>query len=66
VHFLRSAYDDFNHLLDSWREAIDSVPDDPLRNALGLKIAESTKKYDLDFLPPRPDAQGVRKNIRRR
>src|SRR5258708_35238545 len=44
VHFLRSAYDDFNHLLDRWREAIDSLPDNPARNALQLEIAESTKK----------------------
>jgi PAS domain S-box-containing protein len=50
VHFLRSAYDDFNHLLDSWREAIDNLPDNPARNALRLKMAESTKTYDIDFL----------------
>jgi PAS domain S-box-containing protein len=50
VHFLRSAYDDFNHLIDCWREGIDSLPDDPVRNALRFEIAESTKKYDLDFL----------------
>jgi len=50
VHFLRSAYDDFNHLLDSCREAIDSLPDTPVRDALRLQIAESMKKSDMDFL----------------
>jgi PAS domain S-box-containing protein len=50
VHFLRSAYDDFNHLLDSWREAIDSLPDPSVRAALRLQIAESMKKSDMDFL----------------
>ena len=50
VHFLRSAYDDFNHLLDSWREAIDSLPDTPARDTVRLQIAESMKKYDMDFL----------------
>jgi PAS domain S-box-containing protein len=50
VHFLRSACDDFNHLLDSWREAIDSLPDTPVRDALRLEIAESMKRCDMDFL----------------
>jgi len=50
VHFLRSAYDDLNHLLDSWREAIDRLPDTPVRDALRLQIAESVKRCDMDFL----------------
>ena len=50
VHFLRSAYDEFNHLIESWRAAIDSLPDTPARDALRLQIAESMKKYDMDFL----------------
>jgi PAS domain S-box-containing protein len=50
VHFLRSAYDDFNHLLDSCREAIDSLPDTRVRDALQLQIAESMTKCDMDFL----------------
>jgi PAS domain S-box-containing protein len=50
VHFLRSAHEDFNHLLDGWRNAIDTLPDNPVRNALRLEIAESAKKYDMDFL----------------
>jgi PAS domain S-box-containing protein len=50
VHFLRSAYDDFNQLIDSWREAIDRLPDSPVLDALRLEVAESTKQFDMDFL----------------
>jgi PAS domain S-box-containing protein len=50
VYFLRSAYDDFNQLLDGWRNAIDALPQNPELGALRLEVAELTAKYDLDFL----------------
>src|ERR1700722_8833964 len=50
VHFLRSAYDDFNHLLDNWRDAIDRMPDNSARDVLRLQFADSMKQYDMDFL----------------
>lgn len=50
VYFLRSAYDDFNQLLDGWRNAIDILADSPVHGEFRLKIAELTKKYDMDFL----------------
>jgi two-component system NtrC family sensor kinase len=50
VYFLRSAYDDFNHLLDGWRNAIDALPQIPQFGALRLEVAGLTAKHDLDFL----------------
>jgi two-component system NtrC family sensor kinase len=50
VYFLRSAYDDFNQLLDGWRNAIDALPQNPDYGALRLEVAQLTAKYDLDFL----------------
>jgi two-component system NtrC family sensor kinase len=50
VYFLRSAFDDFNQLLDGWRNAIDGLPQNPEYGALRLEIAELATKHDLDFL----------------
>jgi PAS domain S-box-containing protein len=50
VYFLRSAYQDFNRLLDGWRNAVDALPEDPVHDALRLELAELTSRYDLDFL----------------
>jgi signal transduction histidine kinase len=50
VHFLRSAYDDFNQLFDGWRHALEVLPDGPVHNAFRLEIARLTEKYDVDFL----------------
>jgi two-component system NtrC family sensor kinase len=50
VYFLRSAFDDFNQMLDGWRNAIDALPQNPEYGALRLEVAGLTAKYDLDFL----------------
>jgi PAS domain S-box-containing protein len=50
VYFLHSAFDDFNQLLDGWRNAIDALPQNPEYGALRLEVAGLTAKYDLDFL----------------
>jgi PAS domain S-box-containing protein len=50
VHFLRGAYEDFNRLLDGWRNAVDALPENPAHSALRLEVAGLTAKYDLDFL----------------
>jgi signal transduction histidine kinase len=50
VHFLRSAYQDFNQLLDGWRTAVDALPENPEHGALRLEVAELAAKFDLDFL----------------
>jgi PAS domain S-box-containing protein len=50
VYFLRSAYEDFNKLLDGWRNAIDALVDSPEHVALRLEVAELTAKHDLEFL----------------
>jgi two-component system NtrC family sensor kinase len=50
VYFLRSAFEDFNHLLDGWRNAVDALGDDPAYGALRLEVAELTAKHDLEFL----------------
>jgi PAS domain S-box-containing protein len=50
VYFLRSAYEDFNQLLDGWRNAIDALVDSPEHSALRLEVAELTAKHDLEFL----------------
>jgi PAS domain S-box-containing protein len=50
VYFLRSAFEDFNRLLDGWRSAVDALGDGPAHGALRLEVAELTAKYDLEFL----------------
>lgn len=50
VYFLRSAFDDYNSVLDSWQHSIDVLPDDPVHGAIRLEIAETMKKYDVDYL----------------
>jgi PAS domain S-box-containing protein len=50
VHFLRSAYQDFNQLLDGWRSTADAWLADPAHAALRLEIDELTARCDLDFL----------------
>lgn len=50
VYFLRSAYEDLNGLLDSWRSAVDALPEGPAHDALRGEFAGSWKKYDVDFL----------------
>jgi PAS domain S-box-containing protein len=50
VHFLRSAFEDFNQLLDGWRSAADALAEHPAHSALRVEVAELSAKYDLDFL----------------
>jgi two-component system NtrC family sensor kinase len=50
VHFLRSAYEDFNRLLDGCRSLLDALPENSAHSALRLEIAELAAKFDLEFL----------------
>jgi PAS domain S-box-containing protein len=50
LRFLRSAYDDVNQLLDSWKCAVDIRPDCDSYAALRLQFTELTKKHDVEFL----------------
>jgi PAS domain S-box-containing protein len=50
VHFLRSAYRDYDQLLEGWRSAVDGLPEGPARSALRLEIDALTARFDLDFL----------------
>jgi two-component system NtrC family sensor kinase len=50
VYFLRSAFEDFNHLIDGWRNAVDALDDDPAHGELRLEVAELAAKHDLEFL----------------
>ncbi len=50
MHFLRSAYEDVNRLLDDWTDAIASLPDGPIQSTLRQRIAELHRKHDVEFL----------------
>jgi PAS domain S-box-containing protein len=50
VHFLRSAYEDINQLLDGWRDAMEALPDGAAKNGLRLELAELALKFDIEFL----------------
>ena len=50
LHFLRSAFDDLNQLLDGCRTAIDALPDTPMSQALRQALEEAAARHDLDFL----------------
>jgi PAS domain S-box-containing protein len=50
LYLLRSAYDEFNQLLDSIGQAIDILPDSPVRAGLRLEMEALTKKHDVDYL----------------
>jgi PAS domain S-box-containing protein len=50
VHFLRSAYEEINQLLDGWRDAMEALPDGTAKDGLRLQIDELTLKFDIAFL----------------
>lgn len=50
VDFLRSAYKDFNDLLDGWHHALDTLPDLPEHAALRASIAHLFELHDIDFV----------------
>jgi PAS domain S-box-containing protein len=50
VHFLRSACEDLNRLLDAFRDAIDGLPATVEHRELQRGLAETTQRYDLEFL----------------
>jgi len=50
VYFLRSVYEDFTRLLDSWRGAADALPENAANDTLRSEFADSWAKYDVDFL----------------
>jgi PAS domain S-box-containing protein len=50
VHFLRSACEDLNRLLDAARDAIDGLSDGPEHRELQSSLAETMQRYDLEFL----------------
>jgi PAS domain S-box-containing protein len=50
VHFLRSACEDLNRLVDGMMEAIDSLPDTAEHRDLKRGLAEAVQRHDLEFL----------------
>ena len=50
VYFLRSAYEDFIQMIDSWRNEIEVLPDSSAHSALRLAVAELWAKYDVEFI----------------
>ena len=50
LFLLRSAYDEFNQLLDSVGNAIDILPDSDARSALQREMSELMKKHDVEYL----------------
>jgi two-component system NtrC family sensor kinase len=50
VHFLRSAYDDLNQVLDICRQAVDDLPPGADHAASKLALAEAAARHDLEFL----------------
>jgi PAS domain S-box-containing protein len=50
LFLLRSAYDEFNQLLDSVGNAIDILPDSDARSALQRAMSELMKKHDVEYL----------------
>src|ERR1700743_1629650 len=50
VHFLRSAFDDFDKLLEQVQGAAGRLPDGAQRTAYCREIAELEKKYDLEYI----------------
>ena len=50
LFLLRSAYDEFNQLLDSVGNAIDILPDSGARSALQREMSELMKKHDVEYL----------------
>jgi signal transduction histidine kinase len=50
LFLLRSAYDEFNQLLDSVGNAIDLLPDSDARSALQREMSVLMKKHDVEYL----------------
>jgi PAS domain S-box-containing protein len=50
VHFLRSAFDDFDKLLEDLNGAAALLPDSAQRTAYRREIAELEKKHDLEYI----------------
>ena len=50
LHFLRSAFDDLNSLVDIYRVAVDALPDNVLSQAVRAALQEAIARHDLDFL----------------
>jgi PAS domain S-box-containing protein len=50
VHFLRSAYNDLNQVLDICRQAVDDLPPGADHAASKLALAEAAARHDLEFL----------------
>ncbi len=50
VHFLRSAFDDFDKLFDSMNRAAGMLPEGAQREAYKHELAELEKKYDVEYL----------------
>ncbi len=50
VYFLRSAFDDFDKLLEGMQSAAAMLPDAAQRSAYQREVAELEKKYDMEYL----------------
>src|SRR5258708_30606498 len=51
VHFLRSAFDDFDKLFENINHAAASLPDCAELEAYRLDVAEPHRKHDFEYLP---------------
>jgi PAS domain S-box-containing protein len=50
VHFLRSAFEDFDRLIDGWTEALAALPNIPEHEALRVTVAAIAQQRDMEFL----------------
>lgn len=50
VHFLRSAYRDLNQVLDTLKQHIERLPDEPQYRDLRTRLAEAMEGHDAEFL----------------
>jgi PAS domain S-box-containing protein len=50
VQFLRSACDDLIRLMDELREALEALPESPVRDALQVEFNRLTEQYDVSFV----------------
>jgi PAS domain S-box-containing protein len=50
LHFLRSAFDDLNKVLDAARAAVEELPDGASSQALRHSIDEASARHDLPFV----------------
>jgi PAS domain S-box-containing protein len=50
VHFLRSAYEDLNRLLEALKNAIEALPDEPQHQGIRTQLTDALAAHDAEFL----------------